>query len=55
VEHVFAANNPEQITGKHFLICDDVLTTGATLEAAISKLKNAGNPKISIVTLAVAN
>ncbi|HQA87355.1 MAG TPA: phosphoribosyltransferase family protein, partial [Bacteroidales bacterium] len=40
---------------KHVLICDDVLTTGATLEAGISKLLENNISKISVVTLAVAH
>lgn len=55
VEHVFQVLNKEDIADKHLLLCDDVLTTGATLEAAISTLIEKGNSTISIVTLAVAN
>jgi predicted amidophosphoribosyltransferase len=36
------------------LLCDDVLTTGATLEAAIQKLLLAPSIKISVATLATA-
>lgn len=55
VEHVFEVQNAEPIFNKHVLICDDVLTTGATLEAGISKLLENNISKISVVTLAVAH
>jgi ComF family protein len=54
VKDVFGVINPEQIKNKHILICDDVLTTGATLEAAIVKLREVEGVKVSVITLAVA-
>lgn len=38
----------------HVLICDDVLTTGATMEAAIQQLQSVPNIIVSVVTLATA-
>lgn len=55
VEEVFKVVEEDEIAGKHLLLCDDVLTTGATLEAAISKTLDAGASHISIITLAVAH
>jgi len=55
VKEVFAVENKEVINGKHILICDDVLTTGATTEAAIEKLLQAADVKVSVVTLACAS
>lgn len=39
---------------KHFLIVDDVVTTGATLDSCIHHLQNASHAKCSIVCLAMA-
>ena len=33
VENIFALKNPNSIKGKHILLIDDVITTGATIEA----------------------
>ncbi len=51
---VFSINQTEQISGKHVLLVDDVITTGATLEACGLELIDAGVLKISIAALAFA-
>lgn len=54
VREVFALKSPDRIEGKHILLVDDVLTTGATLEACALELMKAGNVRISIATMAIA-
>jgi ComF family protein len=48
---LFFLQKPTSIEGKHILLIDDVLTTGATLEAAVASLM-AGSP--ASVSIAVA-
>jgi ComF family protein len=53
-DDLFALNMAEKISGKHILLVDDIITTGATLEACIQELNRAKNIKISIATMAIA-
>ena len=53
-DELFALKNMEVITNKHILLVDDIITTGATLEACINILNKAKNIKISIATMAIA-
>lgn len=54
VKEVFQIQNGEQVCGKHLLVCDDVLTTGATTEAAVQQLLTIEGVRVSVVTLATA-
>jgi len=51
---LFTIKNPETIENKHILLVDDIITTGATLEACIMVLNEAKYIKISIATMAIA-
>lgn len=55
VKEVFAVADKEALAGKHVIVCDDVLTTGATTEAAIQKLLEVEGVRVSVVTLATAH
>ena len=55
VKSVFATVDGGKLKGKHVLLCDDVLTTGATMEAAITQLLKIEGVRVSVVTLACAN
>jgi len=49
---VFDIVKTDDFEGKHFLLIDDVITTGATLEACIHKLSKVKNAKVSVLAMA---
>lgn len=54
MQGVFKVSDPKLLSGKHILLVDDVITTGATLEACANELIKNGVAKVSIAALAYA-
>ena len=54
VSGIFRIKNGPLLAGKHLLLVDDVVTTGATLEACCWPLLEIPGVKVSIATLASA-
>jgi ComF family protein len=52
---IFSAEFDERDYGKHYLLIDDVLTTGSTLEACGRALLKIPNARISIVCMAMSH
>ena len=48
----FAVPNPRGVAGRAVLLCDDVLTTGATARRVTAALRAAGAARVSVAVLA---
>lgn len=54
VENQFKVVDASSLVGKHILVVDDVITTGATISACISPLADVEGVKISVLSMAFA-
>ena len=53
VEGIFTVSEPEKLKEKHILLVDDVVTTGATMDACANALLQIPGVRVSLVSLAI--
>ncbi len=49
---LYDITKPEILRGKHVLLVDDIITTGATIEACSEAIHTAGDVKVSVASMA---
>jgi ComF family protein len=54
VKDVFELTEPDLLSGKRIILVDDVITTGATIDACYQALSKAQNLEVSVLSLAYA-
>lgn len=54
VEGAFRVARPQQVAGRHVVLIDDVMTTGATVAACARRLHRAGARQVEVLTYARA-
>jgi ComF family protein len=55
LRNAFALASGRAIEGKHVVVVDDVMTTGATLQSAARELERAKPASLSVITVAIAD
>jgi ComF family protein len=54
VRDAFTVRRPELVAGRHVLLVDDILTTGATAAECVAALRSGGAATVGVVTVARA-